>query len=323
MVPERATASPRRTALRNVVFSILSVFIIEQLVMLLVLPFIKDQPAIVVSMIDSFLLIVALLPMLYFLVYRPLVREIELRNNAESELRAAVRLREDLISIASHDIKSPMTALQLRLQLAVRHLSRALEGAGDLKKVREFLETAVEQCASTISLLDQLLDIARLQGGKVQFHFVPFSVRRALLETIERLRPMAAQNGSEIISDIGAEMTAEGDKLRLEQIVGNLLTNAIKFGSGKPISILAKPGAAPNTLYLVVTDQGPGIPKESIPKLFERFERGNTGSQPGHGMGLFIVKMLVEAYGGSIRVDSQVGRGSKFEVILPMRRMAG
>ncbi|HLE01659.1 MAG TPA: HAMP domain-containing sensor histidine kinase [Bdellovibrionota bacterium] len=290
--------------------------------MLLILPFIKDQPAIVVSMIDSFLLIVALLPLLYFLIYRPLALEIERRINAESELRAAVRLREDLISIASHDIKSPMTALQLRLQMALRHLSPSRAGAGDLKKVHEFLENAVESCASTIRLLDQLLDIARLRGGKVELHSVPFSVRRALLETIERLRPMAAQNGSEIISDIRTEMTVEGDKLRLEQIVGNLLTNAIKFGSGKPISILAEPGADPSTLYLAVTDQGPGIPTESIPKLFERFERGNAGSQPGHGMGLYIVKMLVEAYGGSVRVQSEIGKGSKFEVILPIRKMA-
>jgi signal transduction histidine kinase len=241
-------------------------------------------------------------------------------DNARLYLRTqeAVRARDEFLSIASHELRTPITSLQLAAQGLLR-LSRA----GSLAKVPpEFiassLETAVRQTARMAALIDRLLDVSRIQAGRLELQLEQVDLSLVTREIVAQSAAEASRAGCAVELRADDPVIGCWDRARLEQVAANLISNAIKYGAGKPIEVevVRLDGAQAR---LSVKDQGIGIPPERMGRIFERFERAVSARHySGLGLGLYIVRRVLEALGGSIRVESQPGQGSTFIVELPM-----
>jgi signal transduction histidine kinase len=245
------------------------------------------------------------------------------RLNAELEhrvvertaaLEAAVRVRDEFLSMASHELKTPLTSLQLQLGLVK---SGVLGAEGEVaRKLTPKLQTLERQVSRLNALTDSLLDVTALSAGKLRLELQPLEMVALVREAVERLEPDFARSGCEVRLEVEEELRGRWDPLRLDQIVVNLLTNAIKYGLGKPIRLqLQRRG---ESAVLVVRDQGIGISAEAQERLFRKFERAVPSQHYGGlGLGLYISRTLVEAMGGTIQVASQPGAGARFTVTLP------
>lgn len=229
------------------------------------------------------------------------------------EAQEAVRTREEFLSIAAHELKTPLTTLQLQLQNLIRTARR-----GEMKL--DALENAAYQGRRLGHLIGNLLDVSRISAGRMELDRETMDLSVAVHHAVERLREQFTRSGSPV--DIHADRPVPGfwDRLRIEQVIVNLLSNAIKYGQGRPISISVD--AADATARITVQDRGIGIPTEARSRLFAPFERAvSSRHYSGLGLGLYIVHQIVKAHGGSIRVQSEPGAGSTFIVELP--RTAG
>ncbi|MBI5546155.1 MAG: GAF domain-containing protein [Deltaproteobacteria bacterium] len=239
-------------------------------------------------------------------------------DNARLYLRTqeAVRARDEFLSIASHELRTPITSLQLAAQGLLR-----LTKAGSLAKVPpEFLasslETATRQSGRMAQLIDRLLDVSRIQAGRLDLQLEQVDLTTVAREILAQTAAEAARSGCAVTLKAEVPVVGRWDRARLEQVVANLLSNALKYGAGKPVEIEVT--AEADLARLVVRDQGIGIPPERVGRIFERFERAVSARHySGLGLGLYIVRRVLDALGGSIQVQSQPGSGSTFLVELP------
>jgi len=225
------------------------------------------------------------------------------------EAKRAIFARDEFLSIASHELRTPLTALKLRLQ-SVLH-------ARDLpEKAQHRLDSAVHQTERLERLIENLLDVSRITTGHLELEPESFDLAEMVQEVTERFREQAARGGTVVDLSAPAPVMGKWDRLRLEQVATNLLSNALKFGEGRPIRVVVQGNAGQATL--TVSDQGIGIAPENVARIFHQFERV-VGHRTfgGLGMGLYIARQIVQAHGGSVEVDSAAGKGSRFHVILP------
>jgi signal transduction histidine kinase len=234
-----------------------------------------------------------------------------------SEAQAAVAARDEFLSIASHELRTPLTALRLALENMRRVSSRDALEKLPIEYVERVLATAERQGHRLESLVAALLDVSRIQMGRLELDVEEVDLTSIIAEAAASLEDEARQTGS-TIEMRGEPVRGYWDRLRVSQVVTNLLANAVKYGAGKPVEIEFGPrgGGA----RLVVRDHGIGIEPADQPQIFERFERAvSSRNYGGLGLGLYIVKRIVEAHGGSISVESKPGEGSAFVVELPLR----
>jgi PAS domain S-box-containing protein len=237
-------------------------------------------------------------------------------DNARLFLRAqeAARAREEFLSIASHELKTPLTSLQLQVQSLLRAAAGGTPVTAEKSKAK--LESAHRQMDRLSGLINNLLDVSRITEGRLQLEPEPLDLSTAVREVAERLGEQRAQTGCELQIEAPPGATGLWDKLRIEQVVTNLLSNAIKYGAGKPVRVSVRAEAA--TAILTVADRGIGIAPADVERIFARFERAVSARHYGGlGVGLFIVKRALEAMGGSIEVISAPGEGATFRVKLP------
>ena len=233
------------------------------------------------------------------------------RERLVSELEEAVHLRDDFLSVASHELRTPVTALSLKL-------SRLGDAATEAERLRQ-LEAATRVTRRLGTLVNDLLDVTRVRVGQLVLAYEEVDLCSVVRETVGRSEEQATRVGSVIALELPGAVVGSWDPRRLEQIVDNLVSNAIKYGAGRPIQVAVEADGA--AARLSVTDGGIGISAEEQARIFERFRRATSSkSYSGLGLGLWITREIVNAFGGEIRVDSEPGRGSRFLVELPLRR---
>jgi PAS domain S-box-containing protein len=241
------------------------------------------------------------------------------RERLVGELAEAVKLRDDFLSIASHELRTPLTPLLLQVNI----LRARMEVVASGRAPRDWLEGCVERIARQgrrlERLVGQLLDVSRITTGRFTLDLDTVDLSEVVREAHERVTETGELRRSGSTLDVEAEEHVVGrwDRLRLEQVVENLLSNALKYGAGKPIQISVS--RSDSNAVLVVADQGIGVSEEDQKRIFGRFERAvSPRHYGGLGMGLFVVQQVVDAHGGSIEVESTSGQGSRFVVRLPL-----
>jgi signal transduction histidine kinase len=229
------------------------------------------------------------------------------------EARRATEVREEFLAVAGHELRTPLTSLRLQLETLVRGIHKGdpqarLAPRGD--KVLRHLERFG-------GLIDDLLDISKITAGRLTIARTRFRLAQAVADVLARTADELARAGCQVGARLDPAVIGEWDRNRVEQIATNLLSNAMKYGRGKPIEVTVD--GAGDDARLVVRDQGIGIAPEDQARVFHRFERAVTSQHfGGLGLGLWIVHELVEAHGGTIRVESAPGAGARFEVLLPL-----
>ncbi|HET9449851.1 MAG TPA: HAMP domain-containing sensor histidine kinase, partial [Aggregicoccus sp.] len=216
----------------------------------------------------------------------------------------------ELIGVAAHDLANPLHMLQLLLSKLRR------SNLEDPEKVRTGLAAADRQTKRLGQLLSNLLDLSRSSSGALALELSEVDLGELVREVLERSAEQAAEAGCALSAELSPELRGRWDRMRLDRVVTNLISNALKFGRGQPVSV--RGWSNDGQVFLTVRDRGPGIPRESQGRIFGRFERAAGGEgKAGFGLGLYIVRQLVEAHGGHIRVESNPGEGASFIVELP------
>lgn len=233
------------------------------------------------------------------------------------DAQAAIFARDEFLSIASHELRTPLTPLQIQLQRLLGVAGKAGLDHMPKEQVRGMLQRSAIQVSRLATLIDSLLDVSRITAGRFALDLEQVDVSALTREVIARFNESALAGGSTLTLNTGPTVSMRCDPLRVEQVLSNLLSNAIKYGNGQPIEITVSSHGTMGTL--VVKDHGIGISAEKLPRIFDRFERGEAGrSYAGLGLGLYIAKQIVEAHRGTIRVTSEPGLGSEFTVEVPM-----
>jgi signal transduction histidine kinase len=233
-----------------------------------------------------------------------------------SSLDEALRARDEFISAASHELRTPLAAL--RLQVGNMELvGRGNEKPAPTEKLMRRLERIGHQVDRLQELVERLLDVSRIVEGRLRIELEEVDLAEVTREVASRFSEQAAQTGCELVLRVDAPVLGLWDRLRIDQVVTNLITNAIKFGVGKPVEVEVTSDGA--TARLFVRDYGVGIAAEDQARIFERFERAVSKHISGLGLGLWITRQVVIAMGGEIRVESRPQEGATFTVELPRR----
>ena len=239
------------------------------------------------------------------------IRLLEAERTAREAAEHASRLRDDLIAVVSHDLRNPLGSLVSASELLGMKLSPASRQVGE-----RYLQTIERAGHRMTRLLDDLLDLTRIEGGRLDLSLRVEDVGAIVRDAIELHEPLATAKSLRLGLDVLGRVLASCDRHRVQQVIANLLGNAIKFTTeGGWIDVeVARVG---DQVRIIVRDSGPGISSEQLPHLFDRYWQARRGTRSGIGLGLSIVRGVVEAHGGTVAVTSQVGVGSQFVVTLP------
>lgn len=234
------------------------------------------------------------------------------RIEAQStELKHAVRMRDEFLTIASHELKTPLTPLQLQIQTLMREAQR--DRAAGVMRRTELIDRQVHRLAK---LVDDLLDLSRLSNRKIDLSVEVLDLSTVVSSIAEQFQSQAQRTGSSLTVVAPYPVVGQWDRARLEQVIVNLISNALKYGAGKPVSVEVLQQGDVGTV--IVRDAGIGIGREDLGRIFNRFERAvSERHYGGFGLGLWIVREIVQSMGGTIRVASTLGEGSQFEIELP------
>jgi PAS domain S-box-containing protein len=231
-------------------------------------------------------------------------------------LRDALSARDTFLSVASHELRTPLTPLSLKLEMLAREARGALPSPF-AQRVLGYTDATRRQVSRLSSLVSDLLDVSRIAAGRFTVVREPVDLAAVVREVVARAEPQAHRAGSRLTLDAPESLETESDRLRFDQVVTNLVDNAIKYGDGKPIQVRLR--SEPGWAVLTVIDQGIGIDPEKLDVIFGRYERAvSERHYGGLGLGLYISRTVVEAMGGTVSAESERGAGSTFEVRLPM-----
>ena len=245
--------------------------------------------------------------------YRGLSVDITPLKQTERHLREAIMSRDEFLVVAAHELRTPMTPLKLQIE-GFRRLSARDELARmPAEKLNRMLEVSAAQVDILDRLVNQLLDVSRARAGNLSLNRESLDLVRLVKSAVD---VMQASHETEIRVVVPAQLHAECDGIRIEQVLVNLLDNAIKYGLGRPIEVrLSEEGSFAN---FSVQDSGLGIAPGAQERIFQRFERAVSPNHfSGIGLGLYITRQIIELHGGNITVQSQLGQGSTFTARIP------
>jgi signal transduction histidine kinase len=239
-------------------------------------------------------------------------RAVAARENAMlyRDAEEATRARDQILAVVAHDLRNPLSTIRMAADLV-------LDLVGDAP-FRRHLETLRRSTERMDALIQDLIEVARIESGKLALQPRPETVDVLVAEAASMLRPLAEARGITFEASVEDQLPeVHADATRLLQVISNLAGNAIKFTPpGGTVGVVC--AARENTVRFSVTDTGPGIPPEQIPHLFGRFWQADAGDRRGIGLGLSIARGIVESHGGRIWVESEVGRGTTFHFTIPL-----
>lgn len=237
---------------------------------------------------------------------------------AQEELQRAVTMRDDFSSMVSHELRNPLNSVYLQAQLRRKMLEAPTPVSREA--MLRLLDRDEHQIRSMIRLLDDMLDVSRVRTGRLAMVRESFDLAELARRAVEAINEHASVAGS-AVSAVSVEapdaLPVEGDAFRIEQVITNLLTNALRYGLGRPVSVQVR--RHEGQACVAVRDHGIGIAPADQERIFEQFERAQGAQQvPGLGLGLFITRQIVQAHDGRIELRSQPGEGSEFILHLPL-----
>ncbi|HEY9226643.1 MAG TPA: ATP-binding protein [Gemmatimonadaceae bacterium] len=248
-----------------------------------------------------------------------IARDVSERERQAAALQNAMSVRSRFFASASHELRTPINAV-------LGYMSLLLEGIyGPLnQQQKQSVERSERATRHLLELVNDVLDLSKIEAGKVDLSHEDVSVPDIVEDIFVTVRPLADERGSSLsVEHEGEPVVITSDPRRVRQILLNLLSNALKFGEGKPVRVLSRPrvdASGEIGVSIDVVDEGIGIPREDQERLFQEFEQMTDKTQEqGTGLGLAISRRLAEMLGGSLTVDSELGKGSRFCLTLPAR----
>ncbi|MVW84530.1 hybrid sensor histidine kinase/response regulator [Pseudomonas sp. PB101] len=237
-------------------------------------------------------------------------------QNTQLELEQAVRMRDDFMSIVAHEVRTPLNGLILETQLRKMHLARDNAAAFTLDKMHAMVDRDERQIKSLIRLIEDMLDVSRIRTGKLSIRPSRFDLSTLVRDLLHNFSSQIEAAETSVTLDAEQPVIGNWDEFRIEQVISNLLTNALRYGAKSPISV--KVYSEGGQALVDVQDQGIGIGEENQKRIFQQFERVSARhAVAGLGLGLFISEQIVAAHGGTITVQSRIGEGALFRVCLP------
>ncbi|MCA4964460.1 hybrid sensor histidine kinase/response regulator [Pseudomonas sp. Y24-6] len=238
-------------------------------------------------------------------------------QSTQLELEQAVRMRDDFMSIVAHEVRTPLNGLILETQLRKMHLARENAAAFTLDKMHAMVDRDERQIKSLIRLIEDMLDVSRIRTGKLSIRPSRFDLSALVRGLLQNFAPQIDAAESSVSLDADEPIEGNWDEFRIEQVISNLLTNALRYGAKSPITV--KVYSENGQARVEVQDQGIGIGEENQKRIFQQFERVTAKhAVAGLGLGLFISEQIVTAHGGTITVESRIGEGALFRVCLPL-----
>ncbi len=239
------------------------------------------------------------------------------RRTIEQQLREAVRARDEFLSIASHELKTPLTSLHLQLQTFEHIITSDASTSTVVGRGRKVVEVANRQIGRMTGLIEMLLDVSRIHGGKLAFQFADVDLTTLVSETVERLTEQITRAGCQVELSLQPGIVGHWDKDRLDQVLVNLIMNATRYAAGTLVAISTS--GDQDHAVITVRDHGPGIAEAELSMIFNQFHRSASSSHfGGLGLGLYIVRHIVETHHGTVHVESTPGHGATFHVDLPL-----
>jgi len=227
-------------------------------------------------------------------------------------------MRDDFMSMIAHELRNPLNSVYLQTQLRRRMLGgpKGLDAPTMLKMV----ERDERQIRSMVRLLDDMLDVSRVRTGRLAMVPAPFDLALSSREVVAAIQEQAASAGVAITIAAPQALPVVGDEFRIEQVIINLLTNALRYGRGRPVAVTVGQREQEAEAFVSVRDQGLGIAPADQERIFEQFERAEgTNQVPGLGLGLYIARQIAQAHEGRLEVRSTPGEGAEFVLSLPVR----
>ncbi len=254
--------------------------------------------------------------------FAKVTRDLTHRQHAEEERRRldaeriraeeALRIRDEFLSIASHELKTPLTALQIEL-----YAMRDLSSQGADERMSRKLARASRNADRLSRLIEMLLDVSRIATGHLTLRPEPFDLSDTVNQVAETMRGTAEQARCEFSCRTSGPIPGNWDRLRVEQVVMNLLSNAFRYGAGAPVTLTAS--LDNGEAIIEVRDHGPGVPPKDLGRIFERFERASpVQNRSGLGLGLYVSREITRAHGGVIAGRNLPDGGALFTVRLPL-----
>ncbi len=230
----------------------------------------------------------------------------------------AVNQRDEFLSIASHELKTPMTSLKLQVQTRKKLIERGDNSVFEPERVTSLIEITDRQVNRISRLVDDMLDISRIVNGKLSLNLEDVELRHLIMEVYRNLSHDFETAGCVVSFTMTEEVHVRCDRYRMEQVITNLLSNALKYGCNNPV--IVKLNIEKDLAVVTVKDNGMGIAEDNHDRIFDRFERATGGTISGLGLGLYITKEILEMHKGEITVVSSVGKGSTFTCKIPLNK---
>jgi signal transduction histidine kinase len=255
-------------------------------------------------------------------VFVDLFRQRQELQEAKAQLQRAVSMRDDFMSMIAHELRNPLNSVYLQAQLRRRML--AAPKPPDSQTMLKMVERDERQIRSMVRLLDDMLDVSRARTGKLAIVPAPYDLVASTTAVVEAIQEQANANGVTVTLAAPDALPMVGDEFRIEQVVTNLMTNALRYGQGKPVAVTVGVRETEPEAFVSVRDQGMGVKPEDQERIFEQFERTEGTAQiAGLGLGLYIARQIAQAHQGRLEIRSSPGEGAEFILSLPLTAAQG